>query len=386
MAVLNVTPDSFSDGGHWNDSAAAVARGRMLASEGADIIDVGGESSRPGAESVSESEELARILPVVEQLSAAQIQVSVDTCKPPVARAALEVGAQIVNDISGLSDEMLEVLAEHDAVGVCMHMQGKPRTMQNDPHYDDVVGEVCDFLAERVRRAREFGVDVIVDPGIGFGKSHEHNLRLLQSLGQLKAFGAPILIGVSRKSFLGRLTGREVDQRLAATLACNALGLVAGADILRVHDVAEHHDLVRVFDALTAEDRGSPTGEKKARVASDTLRLEIEGIEVWAHVGVPSKERSRKQPVRVSVEADLPVAPEFSDRLADTVDYAAVVDRVRTVVSERPRRLLETLSFDIARALTKTFALENVRVRVGKPEIDAALGVSRLDVSGQVGP
>ncbi len=381
MAVLNVTPDSFSDGGHWSDVEGAVERGRELAEAGAAIIDVGGESSRPGAQPVSTRDELERVLPVVERLVADGHRVSVDTCKPEVAKASLDAGAVIVNDITGLSDEMLEVLAQYRAIGVCMHMQGEPRTMQVDPHYEDVVGEVRDYLEGRLRRANRFGVEVIVDPGIGFGKSLEHNLELLRRLDTLKALGAPVLVGVSRKSFLGRLTGREIEGRLAGTLACNAWALAAGADILRVHDIAEHRDLLSVFGALSESRRTGPReSARSGRGLAPVLVIEIENIEVQAHIGVPQSERVRAQPVRIGLVAEVARSRNVEDRLDETVDYAAVVELVRAVATERPRQLLETLAQDITSALEQRFALDNVEVRAGKPAIERQLRVGRLEV------
>ena len=388
MGVLNVTPDSFSDGGRWSDGIAAVERGRELAVRGADIVDVGGESSRPGAKPVSVEEELARVLPVVEQLARDDIVVSVDTCKPEVAAKSLEAGAQIINDITGLDEAMLELLARYEATGVAMHMQGEPRTMQASPTYDDVVAEVLEYLAQRVESAREVGVDVIVDPGIGFGKSYEHNLALLERLDEFQSLGVPVLVGVSRKSFLKRLTGREVDERLAGTLACNALSVLRGADILRVHDVAEHRDLVAVLSALGAIDPKHRTAGSPESRSNGVRRagIEITGIDVDAHVGVPAEERARPQTVRVSLSADVILADESSDTLEETADYAALIDCVRTVTRSRPRRLLETLAADLCERLQQDFPLANVTVSVAKPEIERALGVGSLEVSRSAEP
>jgi len=240
MGVLNVTPDSFSDGGCFFDEEKAIARGVEMVSEGADVIDVGGESSRPGAEPVSEAEELRRVLPVIEAL-AGKARLSVDTVKPAVAEAAIEAGATLLNDISA---SLWAIAARKKAGWVCMHMRGQPRTMQDDPRYDDVVREVHGFLIERARRAREEGVEEIwVDPGIGFGKTYEHNLTLLRHLPQLASAGFPVLVGTSRKGFLGRLTaanaGETVDvgDRLAGSVATATWAMLAGARMVRVHDV-----------------------------------------------------------------------------------------------------------------------------------------------------
>ena len=234
MGVLNVTPDSFSDGGKWLDPGAAVAHGLRLVEEGADIVDVGGESTRPGADPVPAGEELRRVLPVIEAL-APHTRVSIDTRKPEVAEAAIDAGATLVNDVSA----SLAPVARTAGPGigwVAMHMKGDPRTMQQDPTYDDVVAEVRDFLVDRASSA---GVDEVwIDPGIGFGKTMEHNLALLAHLDALVATGFPVLVGTSRKSFLGRLTGgAPADDRLEASVATAAWALAQGAAMVRVHDV-----------------------------------------------------------------------------------------------------------------------------------------------------
>jgi dihydropteroate synthase len=241
MGVLNVTPDSFSDGGRYLDFDAALAHGLDMAAAGADVIDVGGESSRPGAEPVDEAEELRRVVPVVEALSR-RVRVSVDTVKPAVAEAALGAGATLVNDISA---SLWATAAAGGAGWVAMHMQGTPRTMQRDPHYGDVVAEVAAFLAERVDTARAAGVhEVWIDPGIGFGKTTSHNLALLRGLPVLVGLGVPVLVGTSRKSFLGVAATRAghdplpLEDRLPASLATATWAMLAGAAMVRVHDVA----------------------------------------------------------------------------------------------------------------------------------------------------
>jgi dihydropteroate synthase len=253
MGIVNVTPDSFSDGGLFLDFEAATAHGRELAADGAEILDVGGESTRPGAAEVSAEAELERTAPVVAALAGDGLTVSIDTSKASVAEAALDAGATIVNDVTALraDPEVGSLCAERDCELVLMHMLGTPRTMQKDPRYDDVVDDVRAFLAERIETAVAAGVDerrIWVDPGIGFGKAVGHNLELLRRLGELRELGRPIVIGTSRKSFLGRLTGREVGERLGASIAANVLPLVAGADVFRVHDVREMHQAL-----LTAE-------------------------------------------------------------------------------------------------------------------------------------
>jgi dihydropteroate synthase len=250
MGVVNVTPDSFSDGGEFFDTERAIEHGRELAAGGAHILDIGGESTRPGAEPVDAAEELGRVLPVIEGLVGGGTEISVDTTKLDVARGALDAGATIVNDVSAFrfEPELAGLVAERGCGCCVMHMLGEPRTMQQDPRYDDVVSDVKAFLEERIAFAVSAGVPeerIWVDPGIGFGKTVEHNLELLRRLDEIVALGRPVVIGTSRKSFLGRLTGRDEKHRLPGTIATNVLALERGAEVFRVHDVAE------VADALT---------------------------------------------------------------------------------------------------------------------------------------
>jgi len=251
MGVLNVTPDSFSDGGRFLDFEAAVAQGQRLLADGADVLDVGGESTRPGADPVSEAEELARTADVVQALAGRGAEVSIDTTKVGVARAALEAGASVVNDVAAfrMEPELAGVVASARADCCLMHMLGEPRTMQDDPRYDDVVDDVRAFLEERLAFAVGEGVPearVWLDPGIGFGKTLEHNLELLRRLDEIVAIGRPVLVGTSRKSFLAKVTGHERVGPLAGTIASNVLALERGASIFRVHDVAEVGDALRV--------------------------------------------------------------------------------------------------------------------------------------------
>lgn len=260
MGVLNVTPDSFSDGGKFMDADSAVEHAREMARAGADIIDVGGESTRPGAAPVSTEEELRRVLPVIERLR--DLIVSVDTTKAAVAERALAAGARIVNDISAFrfDSRMIDVVRDAGAGVVLMHMQGTPQTMQQNPHYDDVVAEVRSFLAERVAFAESHGLkksQIAVDPGIGFGKTVEHNLQLLARLGEFGSLGCPLLVGTSRKSFIGQLLGpreagrmHETDGRLWGTAATVAWAVAQGARVVRVHDVTEMADVVRMVEAV----------------------------------------------------------------------------------------------------------------------------------------
>lgn len=255
MGVLNVTPDSFSDGGlHLEKSAALAAAGEMI-DLGADIVDVGGESTRPGARSVRADEELRRVIPVIEALVADDVVVSVDTSKPAVARIALEAGAEIVNDVTAASaKEMTAVLGEWQPGVILMHMRGTPRTMQHDPVYEDVLGEVAAFLSDRATKVIGAGVapsSVAIDPGIGFGKTVRHNLELIDGLGELAGLGFPMVLGASRKSFLGRLTGIEhPGSRDEATAVTTALGFERGARVFRVHDVASSLTALRLAAAI----------------------------------------------------------------------------------------------------------------------------------------
>jgi dihydropteroate synthase len=281
LGILNVTPDSFSDGGRFLDPEAAVARGLAMVEEGADAIDVGGESTRPGSEPVPEDVQIARVVPIIRALrqrldartasvvsgqsddphvgmgpsEADPVHISIDTSRARVAGAALEAGARIVNDVSGLrgDPDMAPLLARTGAAAILMHMRGVPATMQKEARYDDLLAEVASELRESLRLARNAGVSddrIVLDPGIGFGKTSSHNLRILARLSSLAAIGRPLLIGVSRKSFLGTLTGLPVGDRLEASLAAGAAAVMNGASILRVHDVAASVTMVRVLDAI----------------------------------------------------------------------------------------------------------------------------------------
>jgi dihydropteroate synthase len=258
MGVLNVTPDSFSDGGLFLDPEAAVRRGIEMAAEGADVIDVGGESTRPGSDTVPPAVEADRVVPVIKRLAAeVDVPLSIDTRKPEVARTALDAGAVVVNDISGGRDPaMLEVVAGSGAGMVLMHMLGEPKTMQAEPHYDDVVAEVMAYLGARIDAAAQAGIDrerLCVDPGIGFGKTLDHNLELLRRVDAFAELGRPVLVGPSRKSFLGKLLGAEVGDRLEGTAAAVAWVAGHGAHIVRVHDVREMVSVVRVVDAIARQ-------------------------------------------------------------------------------------------------------------------------------------
>jgi len=253
MGILNITPDSFSDGGLFNEVDTAVAYGEKMASDGADLIDVGGESSRPGAAPLSEKEELTRILPVITQLlHEVSIPISIDTYKPLVADACLKAGAHLINDITGLTNpEMRKVAAKYKVPVVLMHMRGTPKTMQQNPTYQDILGEITAFFREQIAAANKTGIQhIIIDPGIGFGKTVEHNLQILKHLDVFKTLGCPILVGPSRKSFIGTITGLSVKERLEGTLAAVTIAIMNGANIVRIHDVKECKRAIQVVDAI----------------------------------------------------------------------------------------------------------------------------------------
>ncbi len=255
MGILNVTPDSFSDGSRYSTVDAALDRAAGIAAEGAAIIDVGGESTRPGAAGVEAAVEIARVVPVIEGIAAAtDIAISIDTSKPEVMAAGVAAGACIVNDVYALRARGARPFAAASKVGVClMHMQGEPRTMQDDPHYDDVVSEVLDFLARERDACIEAGIAreaIVLDPGIGFGKGLAHNMALLGELSRFNSLSAPLLVGVSRKSFIGRILGRPIDERLYGGLGLAALAVIKGARIIRTHDVAATRDAIRMVSAV----------------------------------------------------------------------------------------------------------------------------------------
>ena len=258
MGIVNVTPDSFFDGGRFLEAEAAVAHALELVEQGAGIIDVGGESTRPGALPVDEAEELRRVMPVIEQLAGrVKVPIAIDTVKPGVARAALAAGASIVNDVAANREDpaLWRLVAEARAGYVCMHMQGTPRTMQANPAYTNVAREVGDFFSERIRRLSDCGVgreQIILDPGIGFGKTVEHNLQLLGAARSFTTLERPLLLGVSRKSFIGRLLGAELAARLPGAVACACWAVAAGVQIVRTHDVAETVQAIRMTEAILA--------------------------------------------------------------------------------------------------------------------------------------
>lgn len=253
MGVLNVTPDSFSDPGLFFDAGKAVERAKQMADEGTDIIDVGGESSRPNAEPVSEEEELKRVAPIIKKLAEEiNVPISIDTHKPAVAEECIKLGAHIVNDITGLRNkEMLKVVARYKVPIIIMHMKGEPKNMQQNPEYKDVVDEIKFYFKDRINAARNAGINqIIIDPGIGFGKTTKHNLQILNRLKEFETLGCPILVGPSRKSFIGNITGMNVNERLEGTLAAVSIAAMNGANIIRVHDVKECKRAIQIADAI----------------------------------------------------------------------------------------------------------------------------------------
>ena len=254
MGVVNITPDSFSDGGSFATASTALAHARRLVDEGADLVDIGGESTRPGAGGVALEEERRRVLPVLEQLAGGTVPVSIDTQKPELMREAIAAGASMINDVNALQAPGALAAVAQSGVAVClMHMQGTPADMQTDPHYEDVVAEVLEFFGDRMRAAHAAGIApdrIVLDPGFGFGKTLEHNLELLRRLDRFNTTGAAVLAGLSRKGMLGRLTGREVDERVYASIAAALIAVEKGARIVRVHDVAATRDALAVWTAV----------------------------------------------------------------------------------------------------------------------------------------
>ena len=256
MGIVNVTPDSFSDGGQPLQRDAAVVHAQRLITEGADIIDIGGESTRPGAQPVGVQEELDRVLPIIESLRSAPVPISIDTCKPEVMQAAIAAGVQMVNDINALQNTSAMNAVAASNVAIClMHKQGNPQTMQQQPHYTDVVAEVCEFLRGRIAAAEAAGImraRIVIDPGFGFGKTLAHNLVLLRELEKLPGLGVPVLAGLSRKAMLGALTGQDVNNRVAASVAAALIAVQRGASIVRVHDVRETVDALKVWNSVNS--------------------------------------------------------------------------------------------------------------------------------------
>lgn len=271
MGIVNVTPDSFSDGGQHSTTESAISHALRLLSEGADVLDIGGESTRPGAQEISETEELQRVIPVIEALAKKiEIPIAVDTSKPGVMRAAVKAGASIINDVFALRrDDALEVAAELKVPVILMHMQGEPHSMQAAPHYDDAVAEVHSFLTQRIFACEMAGIskkNIVIDPGFGFGKSLEHNLALLAQLQKFVELGVPVLAGLSRKSMIGSLTGRDIHERVYGSVAAALIAAQNGAKIIRVHDVAATVDALKILNAVSKQSKPALKSNKATEI------------------------------------------------------------------------------------------------------------------------
>ena len=405
MGVVNVTPDSFSDGGRWLDPEKAIAHAHRLVADGAGILDIGGESTRPGANPVAADEQLRRIVPVFEGLQGVEARLSIDTTKASVARAAIDAGADIVNDVTALRDDPdLAGLCAERGVNVClMHMLGEPRTMQDDPHYDDVVDDIKAFLVERLEHAVAAGIAedrVWLDPGIGFGKTVDHNLALLGRLDELVAIGRPIVVGTSRKGFIGRISGEEIEGRVPGTIATNVIALGNGAEVFRVHDVAA---VAQALDVAAATFRGQWNGATTTSTTSTTsvdeepvddsddedddvpdtpVSIEISGLSLYTHHGVSAAEREVGQRLVLDITLDmLRNDATTTDDVADTVDYGEVCQLAALIAQQRSYRTLERLATAIADRLLDDFDVHSVMVKASKPEPPIPLPVDEASVT-----
>jgi dihydropteroate synthase len=384
MGVLNVTPDSFSDGGRYADRDAAVAHGVLLRAQGADLVDVGGESTRPGAERIDADTEIGRVVPVIRALAAAGVPMSIDTTRASVAAAALEAGAAVVNDVSGgLADPtMAKVVADAGCPWVLMHWRGHSRDMQRLAVYRDVVAEVRQELSQRVDEALAAGVapdKIIIDPGIGFAKTAEHNWQLSRHLDQIVSLGYPVLFAASRKSYLGRLladpegTPRPVGEREAASVATTVLAVAAGVWGVRAHDVRSTVDAIAVWEATGRPATAAATRPAARGTAGGAGTIRLTGLTARGHHGVYGFEREQGQDfvVDATLELDLSV-PAGSDEVTDTVHYGELADRLVAIVAGEPVNLIETLT---ARLLDACLAQPLVRaatVTVHKPQAPIA--------------
>jgi dihydropteroate synthase len=378
MGVLNVTPDSFSDGGRYADLDAAVAHGIGLWREGADLVDVGGESTRPGADRVPADEETRRVIPAITALAAGGVPISVDTTRAAVAAAAIEAGARLVNDVSGgLADPaMARVVADARVPWVLMHWRGHSRDMQELARYDDVVAEVVGELARRVDAALAAGVDpgrLVVDPGLGFAKTAEHNWALLARLDAVRGLGLPVLVATSRKSFLGRLLAgpagspRPVGEREDATVATTVLAVLAGVWGVRVHEVRRNLDAIRVAEAYRTARAGAaapvPSGG-----GSTSDRIALRGLRVRGRHGVYAEERRAGQDFVVDAVLELDTGPAAAtDDLARTVNYGALAESLAAVVAGEPVDLIETLADRLVRVCLRDERVAGAEVTVHKP-------------------
>jgi dihydropteroate synthase len=395
MGVVNVTPDSFSDGGAWFGTGAAIARGLELVAQGADIVDVGGESTRPGAQRIPADEELRRVGPVIAGLAREGVLVSVDTMRAEVAQAALEAGARLVNDVSGgLADpDMPRLVARAGVPYVVMHWRGHSHRMQDRAVYRDVVAEVCEELRRRVDAVVAEGVDpslIVVDPGLGFAKLPEHNWTILTHLDQVSRLGGtgarfPVLVGASRKRFLGKLlaapdgTPRSFAGSDDATIAVTALIAAAGAWCARVHEVPANHDAVRVAQAWRAAAPREPQPAVRGGEATqtggegNTDRISLRGLRVFARHGVRDEERRDGQEFVVDAALWLDTRPAAAgDDLSLTVDYGALADRLVSLASGPPVRLIETLAQRLADACLSEPSVDQAEITVHKPHAPIA--------------
>jgi dihydropteroate synthase len=396
MGVLNITPDSFSDGGRYADLDAALSHGLSIRASGADLVDVGGESTRPGADRVEAAQEAARVLPAIRALAAAGVPVSVDTTRASVAAAAIEAGAVVVNDVSGgLADpDMAKVVAAAEVPWVLMHWRGHSRDMQQLASYRDVVAEVVGELAERVDAAVAAGVDprrLVLDPGLGFAKTAAHNWALLARLDALHALGLPVLVAASRKSFLGRLLAgpdgapRPVDEREHATVATTVLAALAGVWGVRVHEVRPSLDALQVVAAYTSAAAGRPgTGGSAVEGIGAVLRdrVTLTGLRVTGWHGVFEHERRAGQEfvVDATLELDTTLAARTDD-LADTVDYGGLAQQLAAEVAGEPVNLIETLAGRLAQVCLRDPRVAAAEVTVHKPEAPIPLTFSDVAVT-----
>jgi dihydropteroate synthase len=384
MGVLNVTPDSFSDGGRYADLNAAVAHGILLRDQGADLVDVGGESTRPGAERIDADTEIGRVVPVIRALAAAGVPMSIDTTRASVAAAALQAGATVVNDVSGgLADPtMAKVVADAGCPWILMHWRGHSRDMQRLAVYRDVVAEVRDELAQRVEEALVAGVapdKIIIDPGLGFAKTAEHNWQLSAHLDRIMSLGYPVLFATSRKSYLGRLladpdgTPRPVGQREAATLATTVLAVAAGVWGVRAHDVRSTVDAIAVWEATGRPAIARPAAATGDGTGTGTGTITLTGLTARGHHGVYDFERAEGQDfvVDVTLELDL-AAPARTDDVADTVHYGELADRLVGIVTGEPVNLIETLAGRLLDACLAQPLVRAATVTVHKPQAPIA--------------
>jgi dihydropteroate synthase len=379
MGVLNVTPDSFSDGGRYADLDAAVAHAILLREQGADLVDVGGESTRPGAERIDADTETGRVVPVIRALAAAGVPMSIDTTRASVAAAALQAGATVVNDVSGgLADPtMAKVVADAGCPWVLMHWRGHSREMQRLAVYRDVVAEVREELAQRIEEALTAGVapdKIIIDPGLGFAKTAEHNWQLSTHLDRIISLGYPVLFASSRKSYLGRLladpdgTPRPVDEREAATIATTVLAVAAGVWGVRAHDVRSTVDAIAVWEAT-----GRPAIARPTVAGEGTGTITLTGLTARGHHGVYDFERAGGQDfvVDVTLELDLAV-PARTDDVSDTVHYGELADRLVGIVTGEPVNLIETLAGRLLDACLAAPLVRAATVTVHKPQAPIA--------------